>query len=56
MDKDKLRKTSIDLEERTYMQLKYIAMAKAVSLKSIITKGALQMIEENKDLLPKDLQ
>ena len=53
---EKTRKTSIDLDEKTYMQLKYISMRKETSMKKLMTTGILEVIQKHKDLLPDELK
>ena len=53
---NKTRKTSLDLDELTFRQLKYIAMTKSVSMKVLIVPAVEDVVKQNIKLLPNELK
>lgn len=52
----KQRKTSIDLPDKVFKQLKYISMMEETSMKDLIMQGIEQVLKEYKSMLPSNLK
>ena len=52
----KQRKTSIDLPDKIFKQLKYISMMEETSMKELIMQGIEQVLKDYKSMLPSNLK
>lgn len=54
--KNTTRKTSFNLDERTWLQLKYICMSRGVSFRDLLEPALKEVVKKNRNVLPSELK